>query len=332
MKVKNEVNKDDEVLGLLIEADDYLAEEETDDQGKKLTLPIGTNYKRSNNKSLPDLPNEIWIQILGYLEIKFLLTNVALVSKRFYALANTFSVKKIAVQFTNDCKKPFTITFDSINFQCENVAFVMVHAPPIMKKFHNCQILEEMLIFGQNQIMTQLDLRTLPQMPMKKLILKDVHVHSRYLSKFISDLNKTKLECLVLKNCDGINDKVLLEMSRLNFPKLKRFFVYINDTNMASVPNCINNQLDNWPFLKSITIISRKRLISHLEILKLTTKINCNVFITDYDCKSDSPNSQKIVEEYFDFAYKFNLNHLTNNFFHMKKEYDHWCEQNVDWN
>ena len=169
-------------------------------------------------------------------------------------------------------------------------------------------------------------------MPMKKLILKDVHVHSRYLSKFINDLNKTKLECLVLKNCDGINDKVLLEMSRLNFPKLKRFFVYINDTNMASVPNCINLQLENWPFLRSTTIISKKRLMSHLESLKLTTKFNCNVFITDYDCKFNSLNSQRIVEEYFEFAYKFNLNHLHNKFFQMKKEYDHWCEQNVDWN
>ena len=72
--------------------------------------------------------------------------------------------------------------------------------------------------------------------------------------------------------------------------------------------------------------------MSHLEMLKLTTKFNCNVFITDYDCKFNSPNSQKIVEEYFEFAYKFNLNHLHNKFFQMKKEYDHWCEQNVDWN
>ena len=518
MKVKNEVNKDVEVLGLLIEADDYLAEEGTEDQDKKLTLPIGTNYKRSNNKSLLDLPNEIWIQILGYLEIKFLLTNVALVSKRFYKLSKdreiwknhlviknvsnmseddlaqnfklleyfkslksvtitsqqgkvgngyqemnklaikalescsklrtleliyykteksqdkpkpwllsktmkiikekgtslrdlvlknirlkespTFfndlpklklsiidgldgippkdipiptpsspkalvpplapapptyplvpitpiiphhsSVKKIAMHITNDSKKSFTITLDSIDFQCEKIEFLkfngaaMVHlstgpAQPTMKKFYNCHGLEELKIYGQAETMTQLDLGTLAQIPMKRLILKDMPFASIYLIKFIRDLNKTHLECLVINNCAGMDYQVFLQMSRCNFPKLERYFIYTNDTNMTPVSNCIRYQLENWTFLKSISMINNNSLMSHLEMAKLITKFK--VFITDYDCKNDSPRSKKIVEEYLHFTHQFKFkNHLDDKFFQMKEEYDQWCEQNIDWN
>ena len=71
--------------------------------------------------------------------------------------------------------------------------------------------------------------------------------------------------------------------------------------------------------------------MSHLEMAKLITKFK--VFITDYDCKNDSPRSKKIVEEYLHFTHQFKFkNHLDDKFFQMKEEYDQWCEQNIDWN
>ena len=84
MEVKNELNEDVEDLGVLNEANEYMFEEETEDLDQKMTLPIKI---QSNKKSLLGLPNEIWIQILGNLEIKYLFKNVALVSKRFYKLS-----------------------------------------------------------------------------------------------------------------------------------------------------------------------------------------------------------------------------------------------------
>jgi len=67
------------------------------------------------------------------------------------------SVKKIAIHITNDGKKAFTITLDSIEFQCEKIEFLkfngatMVHlstdpAQPTLKKFHNYHVLEELRI------------------------------------------------------------------------------------------------------------------------------------------------------------------------------------------
>ena len=68
-------------------------------------------------------------------------------------------------------------------------------------------------------------------------------------------------------------------------------------------------------------MVCRRMLIPKTLMLELTTK--SNVFVSDYDCKT---NSQI-----------FNGGHSRKKFFsneqymQMKREYDDWCEQNVDW-
>ena len=234
-----------------------------------------------------------------------------------------YTAKKIVIKKNHKDNAGFSVKLDSTILQLERLDFLT--NDDIAKN------VEEIQVHGLGRGKALIDLVNLP--PLKRLVLKNLRVDSTYFKELINNLNETELECLVLKNCSGLNNEVFHEMSKRTFPKLERIFIYIDNEDLISVPKCITNQsyrFENWPNLKSIGVKCNEQPISQKMHTLLYAELSgkCNIFIADwilYD--DDSITYMNKLEEWFHKFKEITLN----KYLQMKNAYDSWCEENVDW-